>query len=456
MKAKEERIQKPIAVAFYHDKGLVPAWKQATQFAGKNGRIATIPDIVDARLATADGAAPWNMYFTTSTAEYVGTSKGGNKVIIVAHGIGPMSNISGISQAYSYEYKDKTRSRRGGRISQKDFLALESGQYGDVSVIDFDEYNARYQYSFIQQLRYSELLTDPLFQARFGPRYAEYLEKHLQMAREYHAKQANFDPTSPLRVALAKEDPEGNARFLDRRRALHLSMAQADSDPFLLGIGDAPNCCYRYHPRPVEKNQALAHLISVGRLVNLHHAGNESLVNDVDCHEWWNGVRFVGVRGSGQIDSINAGNYFLDEKVQEKWEQLMRPVEEGSQDGFFHLIPYAGHYFTEYPKAGDRMDSGQPQFLITKMNKIEDGPTQFRTTIGGYHGFVKYGIKEVKQIAPKGANAYTFPGEFQIQGEWHVSAIEFYQVEVDTSRRLLRKDEIMADYDLMLEVIGVS
>ena len=34
------------AMAFYHQDGLPAAWKQAMKFAGKGGRLATMPDIV--------------------------------------------------------------------------------------------------------------------------------------------------------------------------------------------------------------------------------------------------------------------------------------------------------------------------------------------------------------------------------------------------------------------------
>ena len=47
------------SMAFYHQDGLPAAWKQAMRFAGKGGRLATMPDIVAARLATKPGDFPW-------------------------------------------------------------------------------------------------------------------------------------------------------------------------------------------------------------------------------------------------------------------------------------------------------------------------------------------------------------------------------------------------------------
>lgn len=129
-------------MAFYHEDGFVPAWKQAARFAGDNGRIATLPDVIDARINSGDEEVPWGMYFTTLSAEYLGYSKGGNHILIVAHGVGPMSTMDGIVEAYSFQFKDQTRDRRGGRITKEQFADLESGKYGEVNIVDFDPYYA--------------------------------------------------------------------------------------------------------------------------------------------------------------------------------------------------------------------------------------------------------------------------------------------------------------------------
>lgn len=115
------------ALAFYHKNGFVPAFKQAMQYAGHAGRIGTMLDWVDARLATppyeklgmydTSNPTPWDQYYTTMSAEYVGISKGGIKILVVAHGIGPMATLDGVVEAYRHHYSDKTRQTEGGRIS---------------------------------------------------------------------------------------------------------------------------------------------------------------------------------------------------------------------------------------------------------------------------------------------------------------------------------------------------
>ena len=83
------------AMAFYHDEGLVPAWKHAAKFAGPDGRIGTMLDVVDARIASSVDDFPWNTYFTTASAEYFGYSRGGKRILIVAHGVGKQARVAG-------------------------------------------------------------------------------------------------------------------------------------------------------------------------------------------------------------------------------------------------------------------------------------------------------------------------------------------------------------------------
>lgn len=451
------------AMAFYHEKGFVPAYQQAQRFAGESGRIATLPDLINARLATKPGDTPWETYFTTMSAEYAGLSRRGNKIIIVAHGVGPMATLEGVLAAYKYEFDDKTRDHRGGRISTQEFWDLESGKYGEVHIVDLKSYMRRYPYSFIQQLRSRDALTDPLLRARFGPRIEEYVLYHAQHAREWHLQQAGIDPDN--RYELPNHD-----QFCDRRLAMHTRMAQANSNPFIVTVGDASNCPYLIVDKYADRldGLALAHLLSVGQLSNLHHVEElgggrresyESLAFEASCHEWWNGVRLIGVRGNEPITGINPGAESLHKLIAANWRDLMRPTKRATANGFYALMNFAGELFTQYPKQGERMDTHEPEFHVTKATLIEQGPKQFRTTVGGYHGFFKYGINEVRQIAPPEANAYKLPGEVEIECQdgnptHHLTPVEFYRVEIDPTKRLLRADQLRADYDLMMSLLA--
>lgn len=459
MNTDQKTKSPPTAAAFYHEKGFVPAYNQATRFAEEHskGRIATLPDVIDARLASGSKDSPWSTYFTTMTAEYLGKSRGGNKIIIVAHGVGPMATLDGVLAAYSHEFKDKDRNRRGGRISQEQFWNLESGICGPVAIVDFEAYLKRYRYPFSEQLRVSQALTDPLLKARLGPRAEEYLKHHAEVARKWHLQEAGIDPENRF------HNPN-HGMYLDRRRKMHLEMSQPDSDPFIVQNADASNCSYEH--RKLEDGMAIAHLISIGVLIHTNHSdermSHESLTFDVGCHEWWNGVRLIGIRSNEPITGINNDTADLRALKEKNWQTLMRPTfpPDTAKDGFFALMDFAGKTFTQYPKQGERMDTHEPEFLVTKVKKMK-GPNVFTTTIGGYYGWFKYGIKEVQQIAPKGANAYRLVGKIDfenIQGNptHHSVAIKFFHVEVDQSQRLIRDEQLRENYPLLMSLTGIQ
>ena len=450
MKASE---RKPFAhaMAFYHQDGLPAAWQQAMKFAGKGGRLATMPDIIAARLETKPGKMPWETYFTTLTAEYLGFSKNGKRILIIAHGVGPMSTLDGVQKAYSWEYKDRERNRRGGRITAQEFLDLEAGKFGEVDIVDFEPYCRRYQYPFLETLRVSQAMTDPVLKARFGPQAEQYVQVHAAAARMWHREQAGLDPENKYQLP-------NHEQFLDRRRSQHLRDGAEGSDPYIIKLECAANCCYTFGPRhghrPIEDGYAIAHLLSTGTLCHLHHEGNESLTNDVSCHEWWNGVRVVGIQAGGSIRSgLNKGPD-ADELLRKHWRDLLVPAKKQEDVGFRALVQIGKQWFIQYPKVGERMDTWEPEYVVTSAKKVGK-PVLFRTTSGGSGVVFKFGVNEVKAIAPPNANAYFFVGEPVPEGSaYHVCMVQFYQIEADTSKRVMRADKLAHDYDTMMKLVA--
>ena len=444
------------AMAFYHQDGLTAAWKQAMRFAGKGGRLATMPDIVAARLATKPGNDPWETYYTTLTAEYFGFSRQGNLILIVAHGIGPMSTLSGIQKVYGWQFKDKARNHQGGRITQQEFLDLEAGRFGAVDVIDFEAYCRRYEYPFMQVLRSSQAMTDPVLKARFGYLAEQYVQAHTNFARAWHREQYGINPENRYNLPTHEQ-------YLDRRRRRHLEMLQLDSDPYIIKLEDAGNLCYTFGPehghRKIELGYAIAHLISTGRLCHLCHDGNESLTLDVGCHEWGNGTRLVAIQEKGAILSgIQSGPDARD-LLRKHWQNLLVPVKEPGAIGLCGLMKIGKQWFTQYPKKGESMDTWEPEYAVTSMTKVGQ-PVFFRTKIGGYHMFVRFGLNELKDMASPEANAYSFVGEWKIEAdeagdpEFHTNMVQFYRIEADTSKRLIRADNLCHDYDTMMKLMA--
>jgi hypothetical protein len=421
----------PTAMAFFHEDGFVPAWKQAARFAGNKGHIATLPDIIEARINTNSEDVPWGMYFTTLSAEYMGYSKGGKRILIVAHGVGPMSTMDGVVEAYSFEFKDQTRNCRGGRITKKQFADLESGKYGKVSIVDFDSYFNHYVYPFSLKLKVGTAKFDPLVEARLGPRFKEYLERHSQFAKQYHKSSGHGTVINPYIISM---EDNSNLSYARRRDF---------DDPASAILSDHLD----------KYDLPIAQLLSISQIC--YSQGNTEnrfpdFFCDVSCHGWHNGTRLVGVRDKNPLASIHPG---LEprEILRKHWKKLMVPTNRTGQDSGFHtLMNFGGECFTMYPKIGERMDTHEPEFLVTKNIPIGE-LVEFRTK--GYGSpFFKYGINEVKSIAPKGANAYLL-GEPQVDGDDHTCDVAFHYVEVDTTKRLPRAHDLLGDYDLLMSFL---
>jgi hypothetical protein len=437
--------------AFYNGKGLVPTWHEASRFAGADGRIATLPDIIDSRLQSDGNDVAWSKYFTTTSAEYVGIGRNGRKLIIVAHGVGPLSTIDGITSAYKHEYRDETRRNRGGRISLAEFHKLERGVYGRtvhltgheaaiidkqrthdalVFVIDYEHYvhRFRHRYPFLGSLSQRILRTDPLLLARFGGR---------RRRKQYLRQAAAF--------------------------AAHEAGISYNPDPFLLELHDASNCAYRLYPEAEEQGQfALAHLLSISQLTHTSHrpqghaAYITSLVSEVSCHEWGNGCRFVGVPPHTTEAAIRP-EWNVRQIMAAHWPELMVPAPELKEIGLRPLTKLGNTWFTQRPHKGASMATGSPEFVVTAMEQI--GRQQmFTTDIRGYHAFFRYDIREAGLIAPEGANAF-FMGEPEIIWKagnpvQHRAPITFYKISADLERLLPDQDELSRDYDTLMRLSG--
>lgn len=416
---------------FYHAGGLVPAYELAKRYAGEGGRLATLPDIIEARLRTKFPALVWSKYFLTMTAEYFGVGRDGVRKLIVAHGVGPMATLEGIKKAYSWEYKDKDRNRSGGRISQEEFWKLEAGEYGEVSIIDFDTY-----FGFPDEInwrdypmgakRYTNALNDALLAARLGPKAEKFLRRSYTDSREWRRKE-NIDTC------------EG----------------EDYTDPYVISHSGMT-----YPTLPISMDRftqqspkmAMAYLLTSEQQMTPYYESGPHLWTGINTHDWSDGTRFLAIpQGIEQFDTVLAGPD-PREILDLHWDKLMRPVKEPAPEiGMRPLIEFGDEWFTEYPKVGARMDNKDPEFRVLSRKRMGK-PVQFRTSAGGGI-FFKYDLKEIAQIAPRGANAYRFTSSPEHYQEDLVVMIQFYRVKVDTSKRLIKSDELGQDYDTLLKLM---
>ncbi len=170
-------------------------------------------------------------------------------------------------------------------------------------------------------------------------------------------------------------------------------------------------------------------------------------------------MRLAATSAPGRIADISHGVDDVAGLLRKNWSKLMKTLSRPYRAGFRMLMKVGEDWFTQYPKKGASMDTFEPECLVRSVEPVGE-PVEFKTTIGGYHGIVRYGIKEVEALAPRGANAYETDGEWEIIYEkgdpkYHRVRIQFYCADVDTSRRLTRADELCNDYDRLMQLLGV-
>lgn len=431
-----EKSKLPGAMAFYHEKGLVPAFTLASKYAGKDGHIGTMLDWVDARLNvepyekfgfySTSNPTPWDQYYTTLSAEYVGRGKNGRMLLIVAHGIGPMATLGGAVAAYRHEFDDKTRRTDGGRISILEFLKLESGAYGHVEIVDLEQYNSSRKYPFIGYLHASEAFVDPVLRARLGPRAVEYIDRHATLARQYHAEEHK----------------------------------QAVTDPYVIEVG-GPGFYWVEHAK-LEEGLAYAHLLSVGCMSLSHHQSEynvPSWVSDVTTHGWHDGTRFIGVRESVTTGIAKGPDAY--DLLRKHWKVLMEPTGNSRPlpGNFYTLIQLPDEtWFTQIHKSGGAMDNGEPEYLVTSIEPIGE-PVRFFTEVHHYHGFFKYAKSEVQAVVPKEVNAYVLVGDPENiwkkgNPDQQTCLVQPYKVVIDHTKRLTLRNTLANDYGRMMELMS--
>lgn len=135
---------------------------------GTSARLATLPDIIDARLASFFDSSAWKLpYITTATAVYVGTVKQSLPLVVIAHGIGPMATLDGAYE-FSRSSTDITLERH------KQFARLVRGDYGIVSIFNLADVVGAFE-KIQGLLTYTDAIEHPIVNTLVGPRIEEYI-----------------------------------------------------------------------------------------------------------------------------------------------------------------------------------------------------------------------------------------------------------------------------------------
>jgi hypothetical protein len=404
------------AMAFFSASSLDLSYGFAQRFAGKGGHIATLPEIVTARTKHPEASYLWRNWFTSSSSEYFGYSRGGAPIIIVAHGVGPMVGITGIEEAYQpkkFRGNGMANGNGEGHISLDDFRLLESGHYGDVAIIEVSRVLDVYPYPFMSAADMSQAERDPLLQARLGPDWQAALKIMLEEGRRENVRYSGAAPK--------------------------------------LVQNDGPMV---YRHAWAAENWPLAHLLSTGAASRVHASpndGGEYIGFDVGCHQRWHSKRFIGVRPGGDAAKTHPG----PSKLYNHTEQLLLPNPlPAGETGFFVLKQFGNQWFTQARKDGAGIDTGWPEYPVVELEVV--GPTGKIVALDQTM-FFHYDIDEVIRQAPKEANAYYVSSEPQrtrVGGrDAIVAEVVFCRVVLDESRKAPAKDVLDNDYDLQIQLM---
>jgi len=413
-------------MGFFRCSDAAKAAAQALRFAGDGGRLGTMLDVVDARLATTLGSNAWERYWTTNSWELRGRSRGGVELLVVHHGLSPLGTPEGMAEAHARS----TREDVGARIPQAMFRDFLDGHLGPVEVVEPAPYLKRYRYPFLGTLTFDQAIEDPVVRARLGPRAVELLRKHRELAERWC-----------------------DAEHVER-------------SPYLLEANGPSNCSYKYRELP--DGWAFSHMLVISQPMNMSHMEEEptrrnwrSLTVEIDCHERGNAVRMLGIRGSDPVTGdIHSGIASLHDDIGRNWRRLMVPVRgKRPRRNFVNLVRCGRTWFSQHPMGDGVMMSGEPEFCVVDMARVP-GPDTFRTEILGYHGLFKYEEPAVRALAPKGANAYHM-GEPTIESRGgnpthHVAPIEWYRVRLNISERIPRQQEFEDDVELQLKLLDAA
>ena len=123
----------------FYDAKLPTALRNAQKHAGSNGFVASLPQLVDARLLADGSNDVWQNWYIANSEENVGKSKWGSPLLAVVHG-GGIWTPERIEKAYS----DGLTNVYAGKLLNKEFRDAVNGKLPDgsgIDVLDFKEFD---------------------------------------------------------------------------------------------------------------------------------------------------------------------------------------------------------------------------------------------------------------------------------------------------------------------------
>ncbi len=441
MSAKGHSVR---ALAFHHEKGYEAQRKLALDFAGKDGRIATVEDIVNARLNSNIKDFAWWGTFITGSALFHGTDKNKNPLLVFTHGnaLPPMvalSDTKAIRDFYK-QFDDPGVTHRDETpvLEQEEFQKLVDGHYGEVAVVNLNTYKStaiamnripgdRTTGKASNRYSHEEAKRDEIARAFFGREFDAFLDHYYSLAREWmkDTESAEMLKTLPL--------------ITNRLYSVYESLSSEKRH--------APRGYATMHPLTIER----------GGLYTSHKG--ERYVGEIDFSVATNsgiddlgGPAFfiVGVRGKKPITEITSDFRMVASDVRVQWPKFVQPLAEVPNDPYVGIKPDGSRkqpYFVpsvwgSAPECTGRVledltEAPMPEYRIKSWKKV-DGPTSviFKSKYPHPKAY-KYqhewahaeGWKRAVAQMPKGANAISTHGRREGGGTIEVY-VSYLYIEV--------------------------
>lgn len=480
--------------AFDRDTALAREYARA--YAGEEGSIATLPDIVEGRLGSVDTAGSdmlWQNTYTTGSSIFRGVGEDGREKLIVVHGdgIGPLATREALEEAYG---RKSEQSRTRGFVSLNEFRKLEKGEYGEVQQIGpedpVSQLTEESRITMLDQREYAARMDDLMKKSIQTYRSLEEMKGYLERSggcwdleydcyrylkhRDQDIIYTDYTGAYPGgSIMFTAEQAAQNALVMMQlgTRGRDYVMVQEQWAKQYYTAGMMPRSLklsrdlgYKYDSRDEERipeGMAIARTIGLGALTrSVDMNGN---VLDVSAKVYTDPLgfgNFIGIpKGaalSGELNELPTPKDIIAFNSK----SLLRPTDEGEAGP---LLPVRlrsaqdGTVFTRYSSREDntsiQRDERDMEFPVTKAVKV-GGP---RVITVDAPFFLEYALADLKAVQPKSANAYMIEhvGDKQGDGASEVT-VQFYKAAIDTSQRLPRPEELAEDFDALMKAGGID
>jgi len=133
--------------AIFFEPYMPTALKRALEYAGENGFVASMPQLLHARAQADYDNIIWNTWFTSNTEESVVTTPQGNRVIVAVHGGGIFATPERIEKMHRASVARLSREgytgQYAGKITQKEARDVLEGKLPDgtrIPVYQYEEF----------------------------------------------------------------------------------------------------------------------------------------------------------------------------------------------------------------------------------------------------------------------------------------------------------------------------